>query len=63
MLGRMLIGQASLKNLSGPLTIADYAGPVGRSQVWRTTWASWPWSASASGVLNLLPLPMLDGGT
>lgn len=61
MMGKMLIGQASLKNLSGPLTIADYAGKS----------ASLGWSAyllflaliSVSlGVLNLLPLPVLDGG-
>ena len=29
MMGKMLIGQASLQNLSGPLTIADYAGKSG----------------------------------
>jgi regulator of sigma E protease len=61
MMGKMLIGEASLKNLSGPLTIADYAGKS----------ASIGWSAyllflaliSVSlGVLNLLPLPVLDGG-
>ncbi|MEO7400695.1 MAG: RIP metalloprotease RseP, partial [Polaromonas sp.] len=61
MMGRMLTGEASLKNLSGPLTIADYAGKS----------ASLGWSAylvflaliSVSlGVLNLLPLPVLDGG-
>ena len=61
MMGKMVIGQASLKNLSGPLTIADYAGKS----------ASLGWSAylmflaliSVSlGVLNLLPLPVLDGG-
>ena len=61
MMGKMLTGQASLKNLSGPLTIADYAGKS----------ASLGWSAyllflaliSVSlGVLNLLPLPVLDGG-
>ena len=61
MMGKMVTGQASLKNLSGPLTIADYAGKS----------ASLGWSAyllflaliSVSlGVLNLLPLPVLDGG-
>jgi regulator of sigma E protease len=61
MMGKMVIGEASLKNLSGPLTIADYAGKS----------ASLGWSAyllflaliSVSlGVLNLLPLPVLDGG-
>ena len=61
MMWKMVIGEASLKNLSGPLTIADYAGKS----------ASLGWSAyllflaliSVSlGVLNLLPLPVLDGG-
>jgi regulator of sigma E protease len=61
MMGKMITGQSSLKNLSGPLTIADYAGKS----------ASLGWSAylvflaliSVSlGVLNLLPLPVLDGG-
>ena len=61
MMGKMVIGEASLKNLSGPLTIADYAGKS----------ANLGWSAflvflaliSVSlGVLNLLPLPVLDGG-
>jgi regulator of sigma E protease len=46
MLGRMLIGEASLKNLSGPITIADYAGQS-VNRAWPTTWASWRWSASA----------------
>jgi regulator of sigma E protease len=61
MMGKMVIGESSLKNLSGPLTIADYAGKS----------ATMGWSAyvvflalvSVSlGVLNLLPLPVLDGG-
>ncbi|KAF1027847.1 MAG: Regulator of sigma-E protease RseP [Burkholderia plantarii] len=61
MFGRMLTGEASLKNLSGPVTIADYAGKSARLG----------WSAFASflalvsislGVLNLLPIPVLDGG-
>jgi regulator of sigma E protease len=60
-LGRMLIGEASLKNLSGPLTMADYAG--------RSAALGWvPYLlflaviSVSLGVLNLLPLPMLDGG-
>ncbi len=59
--GRMLVGEASLKNLSGPLTIADYAGQsltMGLSY-----FLSFLALVSVSlGVLNLLPLPMLDGG-
>jgi len=61
MLGRMLIGQASLKNLSGPLTIADYAGQSVRLGV--AYYLGFLALVSVSlGVLNLLPLPMLDGG-
>jgi regulator of sigma E protease len=61
MMWKMLTGEASLKNLSGPLTIADYAGKS----------ASLGWSAYllfvalvsiSLGVLNLLPIPVLDGG-
>lgn len=61
MMGRMLIGQASLKNLSGPLTIADYAGKsAGMGLVQYIAFLA---LVSVSlGVLNLLPLPVLDGG-
>lgn len=61
MMGRMVIGEASLKNLSGPLTIADYAGrsaSMGLAQ-----YLGFLALISVSlGVLNLLPLPVLDGG-
>ena len=61
MLGRMLIGEASLKNLSGPLTIADYAGQSARLGL--AYYLGFLAVVSVSlGVLNLLPLPMLDGG-
>jgi regulator of sigma E protease len=61
MLGRMLIGQASLRNLSGPLTIADYAGQS--VQLGLAYYLGFLALVSVSlGVLNLLPLPMLDGG-
>jgi regulator of sigma E protease len=61
MLGRMLIGEASLKNLSGPLTIADYAGQSARLGL--GYYLGFLALVSVSlGVLNLLPLPMLDGG-
>ncbi len=61
MLGRMLIGEASLKNLSGPLTIADYAGQS--VQLGLAYYLGFLAVVSVSlGVLNLLPLPMLDGG-
>jgi regulator of sigma E protease len=61
MIGKMLIGEASLKNLSGPLTIADYAGKSAS-----LGWASYVMFLAlisvSLGVLNLLPLPVLDGG-
>ena len=61
MLGRMIIGEASLKNLSGPLTIADYAGQSVRLGL--GYYLGFLALVSVSlGVLNLLPLPMLDGG-
>lgn len=61
MLGRMVIGQASLKNLSGPLTIADYAGKS--ASLGLVQYLVFLAMISVSlGVLNLLPLPVLDGG-
>jgi regulator of sigma E protease len=61
MIGRMLIGEASLKNLSGPLTIADFAGQS--VQQGFSYYLGFLALVSVSlGVLNLLPLPMLDGG-
>lgn len=61
MFGRMIIGEASLRNLSGPLTIADYAGQS--AQLGLAYYLGFLAVVSISlGVLNLLPLPMLDGG-
>jgi regulator of sigma E protease len=61
MLGRMLVGQASLKNLSGPITIADFAGQAATRGV--SEFLVFLAVVSVSlGVLNLLPVPMLDGG-
>jgi regulator of sigma E protease len=61
MLGRMVVGEASLKNLSGPLTIADYAGKS--ASLGLTQYIVFLALISVSlGVLNLLPLPVLDGG-
>ena len=61
MMGRMVIGEASLKNLSGPLTIADYAGKS--ASLGFTSYLLFLALISVSlGVLNLLPLPVLDGG-
>ena len=61
MMGRMVIGQASLKNLSGPLTIADYAGKSA-SLGWTSYLLFLALVSVSLGVLNLLPLPVLDGG-
>jgi regulator of sigma E protease len=61
MMGRMVIGEASIKNLSGPLTIADYAGKS--ASLGLTQYLLFLALISVSlGVLNLLPLPVLDGG-
>lgn len=61
MMAKMVVGEASLKNLSGPLTIADYAGQSARLGL--TSYVLFVALVSVSlGVLNLLPLPVLDGG-
>ena len=61
MFGRMLIGQASLKNISGPITIADYAGQSAERGL--AYYIGFLALVSVGlGVINLLPVPMLDGG-
>ncbi len=61
MLGKMVMGEISLKNLSGPITIADYAGQS--AQVGWIPYVIFLALISISlGVLNLLPIPLLDGG-
>jgi regulator of sigma E protease len=61
MLGRMVVGDVSWKNLSGPITIADYAGQS--AQLGWITFLGFLALVSVSlGVLNLLPIPLLDGG-
>ena len=61
MLGRMIVGQASLKNISGPITMADYAGQSAQQGL--LAFVSYLALISISlGVLNLLPVPLLDGG-
>jgi regulator of sigma E protease len=60
-LGKLVIGEASVKNLSGPITIAKYAGlsaQIGLEQFF----AFLAIISISLGVLNLLPVPMLDGG-
>ena len=58
---RMLLGQVSLKNLSGPLSIAEYAGDSAQAGV--APFLGFLVLISLSlGFLNLLPVPILDGG-
>lgn len=60
-IGKMLLGEASIKNLSGPLSIADHAGQS--ANVGLVAYALFLAVISVSlGVLNLLPVPVLDGG-
>lgn len=61
MMGKMATGEASLKNLSGPLTIADYAGKSA-SVGWSQYLVFLALISISLGVLNLLPIPVLDGG-
>ena len=61
MLGRMLVGDVSVRNISGPINIAAYAGDSARAGF--TTFLSFLAIVSISlGILNLLPIPLLDGG-
>jgi regulator of sigma E protease len=61
MMGRMLLGQVSIKNLSGPLTIADFAGQTA-TLGWMSYIGFLALVSVSLGVLNLLPVPLLDGG-
>jgi regulator of sigma E protease len=61
MLGKMVLGEVSMKNLSGPITIADYAGQS--AEMGLAAYLGFLALISVSmGVLNLLPIPLLDGG-
>jgi regulator of sigma E protease len=61
MLGRMITGKVSWKGISGPVTIADYAGQS--ANLGLKTFLGFLALVSISiGVLNLLPIPVLDGG-
>ncbi|MFA6121951.1 MAG: RIP metalloprotease RseP [Sideroxydans sp.] len=61
MMGKMVMGEVSMKNLSGPITIADYAGQS--AQIGLGAYVGFLALISISlGVLNLLPIPLLDGG-
>ena len=61
MMGRMVLGQVSMKNLSGPLTIADFAGQSA-ALGWLSFVGFLALISVSLGVLNLLPIPLLDGG-
>ena len=61
MLFKMVVGEVSMKNLSGPITIADYAGQS--AEIGLVAYVGFLALISISlGVLNLLPVPILDGG-
>ncbi|MEB0134526.1 RIP metalloprotease RseP [Actimicrobium sp. CCC2.4] len=61
MLGKVITGEASIKNISGPITIADYAGQTAR--IGLVTYLGFIAAISIGlGVMNLLPIPVLDGG-
>lgn len=61
MLGKMVVGEVSMKNLSGPITIADYAGQSAQNG-WISYLLFLGLISISLGVLNLLPVPLLDGG-
>jgi regulator of sigma E protease len=61
LIGKMVLGEVSLKNVTGPITIADYAGQTAR--IGAASYLSFIAFISISlGVMNLLPIPVLDGG-
>ncbi len=61
MMKKMIKGEESLKNISGPLTIAQYAGYSAQLGIERFLFFLALVSLSL-GIINLLPIPMLDGG-
>ena len=61
MLGKIVVGDASIKNISGPITIAEVAGHSAKMGI--ESFLRFLAIVSLSlGVINLLPIPMLDGG-
>lgn len=61
MLGKMLTGQVSWKGMSGPVTIASYAGQSANMGI-KAFIGFLALISISIGVLNLLPIPVLDGG-
>ena len=57
----MITGQVSVKNLSGPISIAQVAGDSARYS-WRSFVGILAFLSVSLGVFNLLPVPILDGG-
>jgi membrane-associated protease RseP (regulator of RpoE activity) len=62
MIGKMITGEVSLKNVTGPITIADYAGQTARIGFRRASLSFIAFISISLGVMNLLPIPVLDGG-
>jgi len=61
MMWKMVTGEVSWRNISGPVTIADYAGQT--AKIGLSAYIGFLALVSISlGILNLLPIPMLDGG-
>ncbi|NIA52586.1 RIP metalloprotease RseP [Massilia sp. TW-1] len=61
MIAKMIVGEVSLKNVTGPITIADVAGQTARSGV-EPFLEFIAFISISLGVMNLLPIPVLDGG-
>jgi regulator of sigma E protease len=61
LLGRMVTGKASVKNLSGPISIAQFANSSAAAGLAQFLFFLGAISLSL-GILNLLPIPVLDGG-
>jgi len=61
MIGKMIVGEVSLKNVTGPITIADVAGQTARSGA-EPFLEFIAFISISLGVMNLLPIPILDGG-
>lgn len=61
MVGKMIVGDISLKNITGPITIADYAGQTARAGLIRY-FQFVAFISISIGIMNLLPIPVLDGG-
>lgn len=61
LLWKLVVGEASLKNISGPVTIAEYAG-VSATIGFSAFVGALAIISISIGILNLLPIPVLDGG-